>query len=130
MRSIAIIERSVPATITEAEIWANVAEYANDARGAFKKNTERAIKADIAVFTAWCGQEGRQAMPASPETVAAFVDAMAATKAPATVRRYVSSVSIFHRAAKVENPCETQKVKLALSGCTTKRSGRNSRPRG
>jgi hypothetical protein len=31
---------------------------------------------------------GRQALAASPETVAAFVDAMAASKAPASARRY------------------------------------------
>jgi integrase len=30
------------------------------------------------------------------------------------VRRYVSSIATFHRAAGVANPCETQAVKLAL----------------
>jgi hypothetical protein len=44
----------------------------------------------------------------------AFIDAMAAGRAPATVRRYISSVATFHRAAQVENPCETLGVKLAL----------------
>jgi hypothetical protein len=38
---------------------------------------------------------------------------MAAGKAPATVRRYVSSFATFHRAAKVANPCEAQAVRLA-----------------
>jgi integrase len=113
MRNIARVEQ-VPATITEAEIWANLAEYANDARGAFEKNTERAIRADMKCFTAWCSQEGKQSMPASAETVASFIDAMAAIKAPATVRRYASSIATFHRAAGVANPCETQKVKLRL----------------
>ena len=57
---------------------------------------------------------GHQPLPASPETVAAFIDAMGASKAPATVRRYVSSISTFHRAAGVANPCEALTVKLAL----------------
>ena len=39
---------------------------------------------------------------------------MAASKAPAPVRRYVSSVATFHRAAGVANPCAAQAVKLAL----------------
>ena len=48
-------------------------------------------------------------------TVAALIDAMAGSKRrPATVRRYVSSIATFHRAAGVANPCETQAVKLAL----------------
>jgi integrase len=51
---------------------------------------------------------------ASAGAVAAFVDAMPASDAPATVRRYVSSVATFHRAAAVANPCEPQAVKLAL----------------
>jgi len=116
MRSLrAAVPATVPAvTPTEAEIWANLGKYAEAARGAFAVNTERAMRSDIARFTDWCRQEARQAMPASPETVAAFVDAMAASKAPASVRRYVSSVASFHRAAVVANPCEAQAVKLAL----------------
>ena len=114
-RQTATVPAIVPATVpTEAEVWANLGKYAEAARGAFAVNTERAMRSDIARFTAWCRQEARQAMPASSETVSAFVDAMAASKAPATVRRYVSSVATFHRAAEVANPCETQAVKLAL----------------
>lgn len=110
----ATVPATVSATLTEAEIWANLGKYAEQARGAFAANTARALRSDIAGFTDWCGQEVRQAMPASPETVAAFVDAMAASKAPATVRRYVASIAAFHRAAEVANPCATQAVKLAL----------------
>ena len=64
--------------------------------------------------TAGCSEAGHTALPASAETIAAFIDAMAALKAPATVRRYVSSVATFHRAAGVANPCSTLAVKLAL----------------
>lgn len=105
---------TVPAIVTEGEIDANLRRHAEAARGAFATNTERALRADVVVFTGWCATEGRQALPASTETVAAFIDAMAATKAPATVRRYVSSVATFHRAAVVANPCDALTVKLAL----------------
>jgi integrase len=83
-------------------------------RGAFAGNTERALRSDVVIFTRWCVQEGRQALPAAPETVAAFVDAMATIRAPATIRRYASSVAIFHRAAGVANPGDSLTVKLAL----------------
>jgi integrase len=104
----------VPAVVAETEITANLRQHAEAARGAFASNTERALRADVTIFTGWCAGEGRQALPASPETLAAFIDAMAVSKAPATVRRYVSSVATFHRAAAVANPCEAQTVKLAL----------------
>lgn len=97
-----------------AEIAASLAHHAQAARGAYASNTERALRADVATFTSWCDAAGRCFMPASPATVAAFVDAMAATKAPATVRRYVSSVSTFHRAAGAPNPTEALECKLAL----------------
>jgi site-specific recombinase XerD len=105
---------TVAATVAETEITASLRQYAEAARGAHASNTERALRADVAIFTGWCAGEGCQALPASPETVAAFIDAMPASKAPATVRRYESSVATFHRAAAVANPCEAQAVKLAL----------------
>ena len=54
--------------------------------GAFSANTRRALKADLRIYTAWCAEEGRHALPAGPDTIAAFVDAMAKVRAPATVR--------------------------------------------
>jgi hypothetical protein len=71
-------------------------------------------RADLTIFTGWSAEERRHALPATADPVAAFVDAMAVRKAPATVRRYVSCVATFHRAARVANPCETLTVKLAL----------------
>jgi site-specific recombinase XerD len=106
---------NLPATIAASEISANLREHAEAARDAYAKSTERAFKGDVALFTGWCLQEGRQAMPASPETVVAFIDAMAVSKAPASIRRYVSSVAAFHRQAKVADPCrDGDAVKLAL----------------
>ena len=100
--------------IAEAGILANLQQHADHARGAYASNTERALRADVAIFTAWCADAGLPSLPAPAETVAAFIDAMGELKAPATVRRYVSSVSTFHRAARVQNPAESQEVKLAL----------------
>ena len=57
---------------------------------------------------------GRAALPASPDTIAAFVDAMAATRAPATVRRYVASFAVAHRAIVRAKTPRSPVVKLAL----------------
>ena len=82
--------------------------------GAFAPNTERALKADSRVFSAWCAGQGRKMLPATPVTVAAFVDAMADVRAPATVRRYCASIAAMHRAAGLAPPTAMQPVKLAL----------------
>jgi len=91
-----------------------LAEYGRKAKGAISPNTERALKADTAVFTAWCSDQARQVLPASPDTVADFIDAMAQVKATATVRRYVASIARMHRAAGLEDPTKDETARLAL----------------
>ena len=104
----------IPSPTTEAAQLA-LAEYAEASRGAFASSTERAVKSDTAVFAGWCAEAGRSAaLPVPPETVAAFIDAMAETKAPATVRRYVASLNMLHRAAKLTPPGSAEIVRLAV----------------
>ncbi|MGI4802959.1 MAG: tyrosine-type recombinase/integrase [Janthinobacterium lividum] len=91
-----------------------LAQHAHAARGAYSLNTERALRADVTVFTGWCVAAELGSLPAAPSTVAAFVDAMGAVRAPATVRRYISSVATFHHAARLPNPCQDDAVRLAL----------------
>ena len=91
-----------------------VGSYACAARSGLSENTERALRSDLAIYTAWCDARGRSALPASPETVAAFVDDMAASRAPATVRRYVASVAAAHRSVGRGKPAGSEAVKRAL----------------
>ena len=88
--------------------------YARAARGAFSHNTERAVRSDLGIYAEWCAERGERALPARAETVAAFVDAMAATRAPATVRRYVTSIAIAHRAVGRGKTLASPLVRLAL----------------
>jgi hypothetical protein len=56
-----------------------VAQY----RGASRlENTRRAYRAAVARFTDWCAVHRRTALPASPETVAAFLAAAVLTEGP------------------------------------------------
>jgi integrase len=96
------------------EIQTNLDKHARAARGAYAGNTERALRADVATFTGWCSEVGLASLPAEPGTIAAFVDTMGDVKAPATVRRYVSSIATFHRAARLPNPTADEVVRLAL----------------
>lgn len=92
----------------------NLARHAKAAAGAFSPHTERAITADTAKFVAYCADIFATPLPASESTLAGFIDEMAASKAPASVRRYVSSIAHMHRAAGVDDPSKSEIVKLAL----------------
>ena len=82
--------------------------------GAFTRNTERALRADLRIFVSWCRQHRLDSMPARTATVVAFIDEMERDKAPATVRRYVSSIATFHRVLRAPNPVDSAAVRLAL----------------
>ena len=77
-------------------------------------NTERARRSDWSLFRAWCDEKGATGLPASPETVAAFVEAMAKDRRPASVRRYVASIAATHRTAGVEDTTKSKLVRIAL----------------
>ena len=85
-----------------------------DARGALSRHTIRALRADLNAFASWCAERGLAPLPALARTVAAYVEAMAAVRAPATVRRYVFSIVTAHRAAGERSPLEHPEVQRAL----------------
>ena len=107
-----------------------LAAYFEAARGAFSRNTERALRADALVFETWCRRHFAAAFPASPAAVADFVDEMARLKTPATVRRYVSSIATLHKALGQPNPLESAAVRFALQRMHRRRGRRQTQVQG
>jgi integrase len=87
------------------------------ARRVYPEATLRAWRFDWAAFLAFCKPRRLMPLPASPSTVAAYIEACGeAGKKPATVRRYLATIACAHRAAKLINPNDDEDVKLALTG--------------
>ena len=130
-----LVEPASDATeLRPAEGGQSLAEQLGDfvraARGAFSANTGRAVRSDLAIYAAWCADRGLGALPAAPETVAAFIDAMAAKRAPATVRRYVASIAVAHRAVGCGNTLKSPVVRLALQRMHRRRGRRQDQAAG
>jgi integrase len=107
---------ATPAALTILRNWSSMAA------GAFSANTLRAWRADWEVFAESCRIFRLESLPASPDTVRAFVfECLGKRKKPATVRRYVSTIGRAHRASGMADPTTSEDVKLAL-----KEMGRNS----
>ena len=119
-----------PGTEREPALAERLGQFVRAARGAFSDNTERALKADLAIYAEWCAERGERALPAAPETVAAFVDAKAELRAPATVRRYVTSIGIAHRALGLEKTLKSPVVQLALKRMHRKKGRRQDQATG
>ena len=76
----------------------------------------------------YCEPRVLSGIPASPDRVAGFVvDCKEAGKKPATVRRYLSTIARFHRAAELFNPCASSTWK---SKARRRRSRRGRGKRG
>lgn len=119
-----------PVADREATLAEQLGQFVRAARGAFSDSTERALRSDLAIYAEWCAERGERALPGRPETVAAFVDAMAEERAPATVRRYVTSLTIAHRALGLEKAVKNPLVRLALQRMHRKKGRRQDQATG
>jgi hypothetical protein len=85
-----------------------VAGYVCDSLAA---NTRRAYLSDLAEFERRGGS-----IPASPETVAAYLAARADALAVATLVRHLASISKAHEARGLLNPTRSELVRATLRG--------------
>lgn len=98
----------------QADFGKALQTYAENAEGAYAENTTRAIKSDLRVFKTWCQESGASEFPATPETVAGFLSAMAEKRKPATLQRYMASIAHIHRAGAIDNPTDHETVRLTM----------------
>jgi site-specific recombinase XerD len=79
--------------------------------------TRRAYRSDFRIFEAWCRGRGVSALPASPETVAAFLahDVENGTR-PSTLGRRVAAVRYAHKLAGHPRPTDDERVKATMRG--------------
>jgi hypothetical protein len=100
--------------VTE-DIAARLDEHARQAHGALAPETERALRKASAAFSGWAAAKGLPALPATPEAVAAYVDALTRLgRKPASIRQAVWAITTLHRAAALADPSKVEVVRLAL----------------
>ena len=108
----------------------HVIAYLEDADGTLSANTVRALRADLDRFTAWCAERRLSPLPACAVTVVAYIEAMESIRAPATVRRYVSSIATVHKATGERSPLEHVTVRRALQRMYRRKGRRQAQVKG
>ena len=84
-------------------------------QAASSSHSIRALKNDLEAFDAWCRRTGRIALPATPETVADYLDARAGKGSrPASLARYKASIAKIHQLLDLKDPTPAPLVKLRL----------------
>jgi Phage integrase, N-terminal SAM-like domain len=74
--------------------------------------TRRAYRSDFRIFEAWCRSHGVSALPAAPETVAAFLahDVETGTR-PSTLGRRIAAIRYAHKLAGHSVPTDDERVR-------------------
>jgi integrase len=105
----------LPAPITS---FADAAEAAAHYRRASRaENTRRAYRAAVARFCAWCSENGQNALPATEDTVAAFLAAEAgAGLAVNTLRLRHAAIRYLHLLAGAAPPTAAATVATTFAG--------------
>src|SRR5215470_12131756 len=80
------------------------------------ENTRKAYRSDFALFTAWCRAHRVAALPARPETVAAFIASEAARAKASTIQRRLAAIRHAHKLSGRASPTEDERVKATERG--------------
>jgi integrase len=102
-----------PYTAAGLAARAKAQEFQSDAKA---DNTRRAYRSDWADFVGWCASAGASPLPASPDDVAAYLASLAATHAPATLKRRLAAIGQAHRAAGYDWRPADPRIRGTLQG--------------
>lgn len=96
-----------------ATLLAEAEEFAGAARAG---NTRRAYASDFKQFSNWCQAHGRPHMPASPETIIAYLTDQAGTLKVSTLQRRLAAISEVHKAAGRPTPTADARLRQVWQG--------------
>jgi site-specific recombinase XerD len=99
-----------------ASLGPDLAAAIDLARAEKAASTRKAYGTDFRLFKAYCDAKGVSALPASPETVAAYLAAEAQTAKPSTIGRRVAAIRYAHKLAGLEAPTDAEGVKATVRG--------------
>lgn len=95
----------------------DLARAASYARAQKAPSTQKAYMSDFCIFGLWCQDRGLTLIPASPETVAAYLAFEADRGAKAsTIARRLAAIRYMHAIGRHPNPTADERVKAVVRG--------------
>jgi site-specific recombinase XerD len=105
-------EPKLPACLSE-----DVEKATELARQEKAKATRRAYRSDFALFEEWCSGRGINALPATPESVAAFLACeVERSIRPSTIGRRIAAIRYAHKLAGHAVPTDDERVRATVRG--------------
>jgi len=79
-------------------------------------STRKAYGTDFRIFREWCEARGVSALPAAPESVAAYLAAQAGVSKASTLGRRIAAIRYAHKLAGLPLPTDAEGVKATMRG--------------
>lgn len=89
-------------------------------QAAKRPNTLAAYQSDLQAFGQWCAQQGVSALPASPETVAAYIADKGSDLNPKSLQRHCAAIAKVHGLKGLQSPTKHELVRTCLQGLRAK----------
>jgi integrase len=107
----------IPAPVQSIGNLAPVAEQAREyARRSKSESTRRNYAIGWRDFTSWCAAQGLVPLPATPDTVALYISALADTFKVATIQLRLAAISQVHQVRGFDSPTKNEIVRSVLKG--------------
>ncbi len=94
--------------------------------GAYAPATIKSYRSDVTIFVTWCAEHGLSALPASSQTVCAFLADQANGHFPSSVQRRLYAIRKVHRLLDLPDPTLTEDIAITVRKV---RRSRLNRPR-
>jgi hypothetical protein len=100
-----------------------VERMAEQVRASRAETTWAAYASDWRIWEAWATAHSASPLPASVESVAAFLSDMSATRKLSTLRRYLASISVAHQAKGLSLATGAPPIRTIMRGCARQKVG-------
>ena len=104
---------SAAIALRESALESEVAELRGHSLSA---NSQRGYAVDWRNFSAWCAAQGREALPASPETAGLYMADRSAKLSNASLTRAIAAISRHHREAGFDSPTQDARFRQLMAG--------------
>ena len=93
---------------------ASIDKFLSVCDGAYSCRTIDGYRSDLLVFAGWCRPHEYPWLPASPSSVAEFVDLQIEHHCLSTIKRRLCAIAFAHRLANLPTPTDHNTVRLAV----------------
>lgn len=102
----------------------NLEDIFRACEGAYSIRTINGYRSDLTIFAAWCQSHSLPWLPASPQTIAAFIDDQIELYGISTLKRRLCAIAFAHRVRDLPVPTEANIVRLAVRRASRKKGVR------